>query len=159
MSEPPTTKSVKEATVAHKTISDEGQVFFRLATLAILVAALYFARAIFVPFALAVLLTFVLVPVVTRLDRLRVMHWQLGRPASVMIVILCLLAPAGSVGWIVKRELMELTARWPEYRANIVTKLHGDAQVGGLSVPIPEPASLLESAAQQVDILTTPFAA
>jgi predicted PurR-regulated permease PerM len=160
MSEPPTLENTNDPSNTHKPKSDEGQMFFRLAALVILVAALYFARAILVPFALAVLLTFVLVPVVTRLERLGLRQWRLGRPASVLIIILCGLALAGSVGLIVQREFTEVAARWPEYRVNIVNKLRDGAHLGSLSVDIlPEPAALLESAVHHADLLTTPFAA
>src|SRR5690606_32453353 len=43
----------------------------QLASAAIVVAALYFAQVVLIPIALAALVTFLLSPLVTRLDRLR----------------------------------------------------------------------------------------
>jgi len=53
-----------------------------LLSLGIILAALYFARVVFVPLALAVLLAFLLGPLVTRLR-----HWGLGRVPSALIIV------------------------------------------------------------------------
>ena len=49
-----------------------------LATIILVVALLYWAKEVFIPFALAVLFSFVLGPIVTRLRR-----WGLGRILAV----------------------------------------------------------------------------
>jgi predicted PurR-regulated permease PerM len=85
----------------------------RLASFVLVIGALYFAKAVLVPLALAVLLTFALVPMVTRLERLGI-----GRAASVLLVVICGLSATCSLGWMGERELAEVIARWPEYRAN-----------------------------------------
>src|SRR5262249_51151659 len=48
----------------------------------VVVAALYFGQAVFVPFALAILLSFVLAPGVHRLQR-----WRVGRVTAVGMVV------------------------------------------------------------------------
>jgi predicted PurR-regulated permease PerM len=94
--------------------------FYRVATLVLAIGALYFAKAVLVPLALAILLTNLFVPAVTRLERL-----HLSRLASVLIVILCGLSVTCSLGWIVNQEFTDTVARWPEYRANIRDKCRG----------------------------------
>jgi predicted PurR-regulated permease PerM len=87
--------------------------------------ALYFARAVLVPFALAALLAFMLSPVVTRLER-----WRLGRGPSVIIVVFFSLAAALGLGWVVGNQLIDVIGRLPGYRENIearVAALRGPA--------------------------------
>ena len=55
---------------------------FSLVLVIATVAILYLAKDILVPFALAILLSFLLAPVVTRMQR-----WRLGRVPSVLIVV------------------------------------------------------------------------
>ncbi len=81
-------------------------------------ATLYFAREILIPFALSALLTFLLSPLVTRLER-----W-LGRVAAVLVVVLMIFAGTGLGGWILTRQLIDLAARLPDYKDNIAAKIH-----------------------------------
>jgi methylmalonyl-CoA mutase cobalamin-binding subunit len=68
-----------------------------LAALAVAVVAAYVAKAILVPIALAVLLSFVLAPLVARLERLR-----LGRvPSVVMVVILAAIIVTAVGLWLI----------------------------------------------------------
>jgi predicted PurR-regulated permease PerM len=82
------------------------------------VAILYFAREVLIPLAVAVLLAFVLVPVVTWLERCRV-----GRIAAVLIAVGTALAVLGMVGWTVERQFVEVAEKLPDYGANIESKL------------------------------------
>src|SRR4051812_47363606 len=82
------------------------------------VATLYFTREILIPLALASLLTFLLSPVVTRFER-----W-LGRIAAVLVVVALIFSAAGVGGWILTRQLVDLANKLPEYKGNIITKMH-----------------------------------
>jgi predicted PurR-regulated permease PerM len=64
-----------------------------LAVGVVLVAALYFGREVFIRLVLAVLLSFVLAPVVNLLRRIK-----LGRVPSVIVAVLLALAVIGSIG-------------------------------------------------------------
>ncbi len=82
------------------------------------IAVLYLGRAVFIPIALAVLLSFVLAPLVKRIDQLGV-----GRVLSVIGVITgCSLALA-SLGWIVGVQLVELSSNLPVYKSNLVKRV------------------------------------
>ena len=89
-----------------------------LAAVVVIVAALYFAQAVLFPVALAIFLSFVLSPLVARLERLRI-----GRVPSVMVVSVLAFATIGSVGWLVGRQAMDIVTHLPEYRSNLQSKL------------------------------------
>jgi predicted PurR-regulated permease PerM len=91
------------------------------------VAALYFARDIFVPLALALLLTFALSPLVTRLYRSGVPKGV----AVISVVIMAFLAIFIFVS-IVISQLTVLAQNLPSYQYNIETKIRTikDAQSG-----------------------------
>jgi predicted PurR-regulated permease PerM len=87
-------------------------------TFIVVVAALYFAREVLEPIAIAVLLAFLLSPLVDRLER-----WRFGRIGSVaaaMAVCLCLL---GGVGWILKDQVMVMADHLPAYQNTIAAKI------------------------------------
>jgi predicted PurR-regulated permease PerM len=83
----------------------------------LVVVVLYWAQAIFVPFALAILLTFVLAPPVTWLER-----W-VGRVAAVLVVVSLVFTALGLAGWGVARQMSSLAQDLPAYRDNIRTKI------------------------------------
>lgn len=90
-----------------------------LAGLLLAAAILYLARDVLIPLALAILLSFLLAPVVRRLEQ-----WRLGRiPATFIAVVIGFSLIAG-IGWIAAQQALSVAARLPEYRANITKKIH-----------------------------------
>jgi predicted PurR-regulated permease PerM len=89
-----------------------------LVALLVVAAVLYFAREVLIPFALAILLSFLLAPAVRRLER-----WKLGRVLSTLVVVVLGFSVIGAVGWVAGDQAVSLAARLPEYRANIVEKI------------------------------------
>ncbi|MCI0418877.1 MAG: AI-2E family transporter, partial [Acidobacteria bacterium] len=89
-----------------------------LATIVLVVALLYWAKEVFIPFALAVLLSFLLGPLVTRLRR-----WGFGRITAVSTVTLLAFAFLFSLGWVVTHELRHFARELPNYRRNIQAKV------------------------------------
>jgi predicted PurR-regulated permease PerM len=87
-------------------------------TVLIVIAALYFARTVFVPLALAVLLVFILAPLVARLQ-----HWGFGRIPSVASVVLLFLLIIGVVGALMSSQLADLAHKLPEYQTNVHRKI------------------------------------
>jgi len=83
----------------------------------LVVAVLYWAQAVLVPFALAILLTFVLTPPVTWLQR-----W-IGRVPAVLLVVALVFAALVLAGWGLTRQIDKLAEDLPGYRANIRTKI------------------------------------
>ena len=93
----------------------------RLATVVALivgVAALYLARAVLVPIALAGLLTFMVYPIVNGLTRL-----GLNRAISVGAVVVTLFLALGGVFWILTVEFAALSTQIPVYRDNLIAKI------------------------------------
>ena len=89
-----------------------------LASGILLVAALYVGKALFVPFALAMLGAFLLAPIVHRLER---MH--LARAPAVVVTVFLVTVGVAGLGWMVYAQLDELGDRLPEYRSNIRQKV------------------------------------
>ncbi len=85
---------------------------------AFIVATLYFGRELLIPLALAALLTFLLSPLVTRIER-----W-IGRIAAVLVVVALIFTGIGAAGWMLSRQLVDLATKLPEYKGNIITKIH-----------------------------------
>lgn len=82
------------------------------------VAALYFARAIFLPLALAILLTFLLAPVV-RLLR----DWGLPKAPAVVLVVLVSSIIIVGMGALVAQQVTQIGQKLPEYQFNIEAKI------------------------------------
>jgi predicted PurR-regulated permease PerM len=81
-------------------------------------AVLYFAREVLIPLALAILLTFLLAPLVRRLERLR-----LPRLPAVLVIVALAVGLIVSVGLLVEGEVLDFASNLPKYRENIREKL------------------------------------
>lgn len=99
---------------------------FLLVAIVVAVAALYFAKEILLPFALAVLLSFLLTPLANRLER-----WHLGRVPSVLLVVAMTFALLGGIGWIVTSQLVQLSRELPQYKDNILEKVRTVVESSG----------------------------
>ena len=89
-----------------------------LASIAVIVAALYVAKGVLVPITLAVLLSFLLSPVCDWLER----HW-LGRVPAVMVTALVGFTVFGGATWMAVVQVSDLAPRMPEYETNLKGKL------------------------------------
>jgi predicted PurR-regulated permease PerM len=83
----------------------------------LVVAVLYWAEAILVPVALAILISFVLDPPVTWLER-----W-IGRVPAVLAVVTLVFALMGLAGWGLAQQMESLSEDLPRYRVNILAKI------------------------------------
>jgi len=86
--------------------------------LLIAAAMLYLARDVLIPFALAILLAFLLAPAARRLER-----WKLGRALSTLIVVAFGFSVIGAVVYVAGTQAVSLAAKLPEYRKNISAKI------------------------------------
>lgn len=91
---------------------------FAVVLAAAVVTALYFGRELLVPLALASLLTFVLSPLVSRIERF------VGRATAVSGVAALSLGLIVAISWVITRQAMDLMEQLPSYRVNIERKLH-----------------------------------
>ena len=85
---------------------------------ALIVAALYFGRDVFVPIALAVLLSFVLAPVIGRLE-----SWRVPRAAAVIGVAALAFLAIFALGGVIAAQVAQLAGDLPRYEANMRSKI------------------------------------
>jgi predicted PurR-regulated permease PerM len=89
-------------------------------------ACLYWARPVLIPTAMAVLLTFLLSPPVTWLQRRRV-----PRPLAIGTVVLVAGLLVAGVGWLFASQVLNLADKLPTYQDNVtrrIEELRGDSQ-------------------------------
>ena len=86
----------------------------------LVIAALYFGQEVLIPITLAVMLSFVLSPVVNFLQRLR-----LWRAPAVILTVLAALGVLGLVGTLIGSQAASLTADAPQYAHTIEAKVEG----------------------------------
>jgi predicted PurR-regulated permease PerM len=89
-----------------------------LASVAVVIAALYLAKGLLVPLTLAVLLSFMLKPVCDRLE-----HWRLGRIPAVLVTSILGFTLLGIMVWLAADQVTGLAPKIPEYQRNIEAKL------------------------------------
>lgn len=102
------------------------------------IGALYFGRDIFLPFALAILLSFTLAPVVNWFRRI-----GLPRVVAVLVAVALAFVLIGGVGFLVGRQLVQLAENLPAYQDTITRKIRslqqsapGDGLVDKLTTTI-----------------------
>jgi predicted PurR-regulated permease PerM len=89
-----------------------------LATIIAVVAVLYFAREVLIPLAMAILVSFLLAPIVSRLQR-----WGFSRVPAVLTAVACASALVFVVAWIFIYQMLDLGEQLPTYKENIVKKI------------------------------------
>jgi predicted PurR-regulated permease PerM len=97
--------------------------------IAVIVGALYFGRELFVPIALAILLSFVLAPLVRALQR-----WHVPRGLSVLTVVLLAFLGIFAIGAVIATQVAELAGDLPHYQATMrekIKSLRGTAATTG----------------------------
>ena len=97
-----------------------------LLILVVVVAVLYFARVVLIPLALAILLAFLLAPLVVRLR-----HWHVGRVPSAFTVVLFAFSIIVIVISLMTSQLSDLAHQVPGYQQNIRQKLGSIRSSGG----------------------------
>ncbi len=85
-----------------------------------LVAILYFGRPVFVPLAVAILLAFILAPLVRALHR-----WHLGRIPSIATVVLMAFVILFGIGMVLAQQVTHLAAALPQYQDTLAKKING----------------------------------
>jgi predicted PurR-regulated permease PerM len=111
-----------------------------LVTLATAIATLYFGQDLVIPFALALLISFLLTRPVTWFEKLK-----LGRVLSVLTVLTIALCIAGGMLWVGATELSSIIGELPQYQQNVIKKLQA----------IRNPGPGLAKAAASIQQITT----
>jgi predicted PurR-regulated permease PerM len=93
----------------------------RLVTMAasvIVIAGLYLARSVLMPFALAMLVSFLLAPLVLRLQR-----WHFSRVAAVVTAVLLVFVASGAMCWLVVGQVRDVASKVSGYNSYLREKM------------------------------------
>ncbi|MFO0845562.1 MAG: AI-2E family transporter [Gemmataceae bacterium] len=130
---------------------------YALACLVVVVAALYFARSVLIPLVLAVLLAFLLSPLMLAIERRGLKRL----PAAAAVVLLTLLLLAGA-GLLVTAQLRGLMSDLPRHRESIVAKVEAlrdsasESWLSGVATTLSEVRERLAEAREEEGEKPTP---
>ncbi|MDF3150971.1 AI-2E family transporter [Mesorhizobium sp. XAP10] len=110
------------------------------------VAALYFGREVFLPIAIALLLTFALAPLVAALKKVGI-----PRIAAVIASVLGAFAALGLFSFIVATQVSELAQNIPVYQTNILTKIRSLKETGVGGGILARLSKVVERVGQEID--------
>ncbi len=82
------------------------------------IAGLYFGQELFIPFTLAVLLAFVLSPIIDALRR-----WRVPRVAAVIITATLAFGVIGGLSYVLSTQLIKLAEALPTYQYTMLSKI------------------------------------
>ena len=113
----------------------------RIATAGVILALLYFGRSVLVPVTLAVLLSFLVAPLVRALQRIGV-----GRVLAVLMTVLTLAVACAAVAVLLGTQMLRIAEQLPQYQVTVQRKLKtlDDATIGRLRVITREASRLIE---------------
>lgn len=111
-----------------------------------IVAMLYFGRDIFVPVALAILLSFVLAPVVRLLQRTHV-----PRAAAVIGVVLFAFALIFAMGSLLATQLAQLAGDLPRYQSTISEKIQSFRDTNASRSTLERASDMLKDLGKELD--------
>jgi predicted PurR-regulated permease PerM len=120
--------------------------------IALVVAALYWLQGVLIPLALAVLLTFLLSPVVGTLQRR-----GLGRVPAVLVTVLLAISVLGGIGWTLTRQLVTLADELPQYSLNIQHRI-SDLRGASKGSPVEKVQKTVEDVVGEIQKTTKPDA-
>jgi predicted PurR-regulated permease PerM len=111
-----------------------------------IVAALYFGREVLVPIALALLLSFVLAPIVRRLQ-----SWRVPRVVAVTIVAIVAFATIFGLGAFMVSQVTQLANDLPRYQSTLRDKIQSLQGVTTGSGPLERASDVLKDLKKQLD--------
>jgi predicted PurR-regulated permease PerM len=123
---------------------------------AIIVAALYFGRDVLLPIALAVLLSFVLAPLVRVLQ-----HVRLPRPAAVAVAVLLCFGAISGIAALMFSQVSQLAERLPAYQSTLAGKIEAFRGATTARGPLKQASQVLDSLRKELnspngEAVTTP---
>jgi len=89
-----------------------------MASIAIVIGGLYFAKGVLLPFILSVLISFLLTPICNWLEKRRI-----GRAASVLVAVTLTFSILTTITWIAVTQMSDLARNMAQYQSNIEVKL------------------------------------
>ena len=119
--------------------------------LAAAIAGLYFLRDIFIPIALAVLLSFMLGPAVTRLRR-----WGVGRVTATLLTVTIAGLLIAGVATVVAFQVIDLADNITQYQSNLVSKIRLLKDTSGEEGVVERTSELIENLSEELESATAP---
>jgi predicted PurR-regulated permease PerM len=113
---------------------------------AIIIGALYFGRELLVPIALAILLSFVLAPLVQMLQR-----WHAPRGVSVVGVVLLAFLSIVALGGVIATQMTQLAGDLPRYEATMRAKIKSLRGTAATSGTLERAADVLQDLGQELN--------
>jgi predicted PurR-regulated permease PerM/CheY-like chemotaxis protein len=101
------------------------QPLLQVVILAFALFCLGIAQDVFIPIASAMLLTFVLSPIVKRLQR-----WRFPRVVAVVVTVVLAFSVLAALGWLLTSQVTTLANDLPQYRHNLTRKVRELRRVG-----------------------------
>ena len=99
-------------------VSRKLPLLYVLASLTLITASLYWAKAVLIPVALAIQLAFLLSPVVQAVRRIGI-----GHVPAVLLVVVLVFAGLGGLSWTIFQQMAQLIDDLPRYEDNIKRKI------------------------------------
>ena len=118
-----------------------------LLTVVVVLAVLRLAQDVFIPLALAILLTFLLAPMVESLVR-----WHINRVVSVVASMILAFAVIGALGDLVFNQFADLAHEFPSYQRQFRTNLTHWS--GALQVGVAETTKAFEELTREIERVT-----
>src|SRR5262249_52523566 len=110
------------------------------------VAILYFGRPVFVPLAVAILLTFILAPFVRVLRR-----WHLGRIPSIIAVVFLAFLTLFGLGMVLGQQVKHLAADLPKYEDTLTKKIDALRGAAAGTGTLGQASNVLRNLGQELD--------
>src|SRR5580704_14130799 len=129
-----------------KLTQPRGTTLINMAVAALIIAALYFGREIFVPVALAVLLSFVLAPFVIRLH-----SWRVPRTVSVLVVVFIGFKTIFSLGGLTVSQATRLAGKLPGYQQALSDKIESLRGLMGGSGTLEQASTVLKELGTELE--------
>ena len=114
--------------------------------IALIATFLYLAREVLIPIALAVLLSFVLSPVVRLLER-----WYLPRSLSVVAVVVIAFGVIFALGSLLVSQVNQLATDLPSYRSTLSDKIKSVRGVAGGSGTLERASEVLQDLGKEIE--------
>ncbi|MFG1241021.1 AI-2E family transporter [Xanthobacter sp. V7C-4] len=111
-----------------------------------IVTVLYLGRDVFVPIAVAILLAFVLAPVIMVLRRIRI-----PRTAAVVTVVLVTFLGLMALGGMIALQVTDLVAELPQYRMNMRDKIKSLKEAASGSGTFERTMDLVQDLSREID--------
>ena len=112
----------------------------------IIITTLYFGREIFVPISLAILLSFVLAPLVASLERIRV-----PRGIAVVGVVIFAFAVIFAMGSLLAAQLTQLAGDLPRYQSTITEKIQSFRETTAGRGTLERASGMLKDLSKELD--------